>query len=275
MDALTAITTARSWQGALALLRAARPDDAPSDVAVDLRNAATAVLCWCEVSLLLDASYSLRELQDAREDASAGRREALQRVQASGWGDDSPDAPDPVKRRPGASAGPDVFSQRARALADLVKTAAAVALAESRLRDEIGRLRDRLIRRVDFILGTTPEERDHEIAQRLAQVGDLNGFRALALQIERRARLADARPRELIVGAASELVEAESRARRAAALRDLAQSPAEVLAADAAEAQARAEVRAIQQRDQGGTSDDLAAAEAAAEALSSAGRLPS
>lgn len=268
MDALTALTQARSWSSALGLLREARPDDPPAEVAASLRAAATAVMCWDEVALLLDASYSLQRIQGAQEDTERARRLALALAQRSA-------RPLLTETASALSDGPDIPSVRLTALSRLDDSYTRQILAESRLRDEIERRTDRLIRRIDFIAGTRDLLTiEREIADRLARLGDLERYRELSISIERRAALASS-PREIVLSAASELSEAQARAHRAASLRQLATTPAEVLAADAAAAAAHAEVRAIQQRDQGGTSDALAAAESAAEALFEAGRLPS
>lgn len=277
MDALSALSAARSWSSALDLLRSARPHDEPAAVAADLRAVAVSLLCWDEVALLLDASYSLRCLQEARDRSARGQQTALEALQGAARGEIAPPTNDALNDPPAAPAsfGPDLVSQRARAVADLGKTAAAVALAEVKIRDEIEKRKDRLIRRIDFIAGTRDIDRiNEEIATRLGQLGDLERFHSFALLISRRKALASSEARSIVLSAASELSEAHARAARAATLRDLASSPSEALAADEAHARALAEVRAIETRDKGGTSEALAQAEAAANALQSAGRLP-
>ena len=267
MDALDALSAERGWNAAWAVLfaeRRPRSEEAKKALAAEFTAAANIVLCWDEAADVIATFLALRDAEEQRIRTSAASAHAWTvygQVEGDGLVYDDKGKPF------------DLSASRATAAAT-VQTAATRALAaEDRLRDSLSKRRDALVGRIYDLraIRRSPALIDEELADRAARLGDLAALRPLLISMARRDGPA---PISTLPAAVDELAEARARAARAAQLRSTALTTSEALAAEEAHRSALAEVRAIEQRDQGAdTHAQQEAAEIAAD-LAARARLP-
>lgn len=195
MDALQAITTARTLTDARARLMAQGMSAA--EAAAELERAAVGLWCAEAWALLVDELLSLRRAQQREQtvaEALALTRDAL------------PHLADDDDRYPAAE-GPDPLAQRAGAVARLGDTSAKLLLAESKIRDAVERRRVALTRRHAELLIMARADRRlvlEQLAQIAASQGAMDTARVLLAHVERRAVLEDPSP---IASAAARVIE--------------------------------------------------------------------